>query len=70
MRRFASHDWMVMRGKSMKNSGKTGLSEAPAIDARNSSNVIRVELFQAKKKEEEYKKALDKVLLRAQKSDW
>lgn len=54
----------------MKNSGKTGLSEAPAIDARNSSNVIRVELFQAKKKEEEYKKALDKVLLRAQKSDW
>lgn len=55
----------------MKNSTKVGLGEAVLIaEAKNSSNVIRVELFQTKKKEEEYKKALDKVLLRAQKSDW
>ncbi|MGR1219620.1 hypothetical protein ACUYGA_22315 [Metapseudomonas otitidis] len=55
----------------MKDSNKAGLGELVTVaDAKNSSNVVRVELFQAKKKEEEYKKALDRVLLRAQKSDW
>lgn len=58
-----------MRGDTMKTTKKVGLGEAASI-TKNSSNVVRVELFQTKKKEEEYKKALDTVLLRAQKSDW
>ena len=71
MRRFAGQDRLVMRGDPMKDSTKVGQGEAVLVaNAKNSSNVIRVELFQSKKKEEEYKKALDRVLLRAQKSDW
>lgn len=55
----------------MKNLTKVGQSESALIaSAKNSSNVIHVEQFRDKKKEEEYKKALDKVLLRAQKNDW
>lgn len=60
-----------MRGDPMKDSTKVGQSEAVVVaNAKNGSNVVRVELFQTKKKEEEYKKALDRVLMRAQKSDW
>lgn len=60
-----------MRGSTMKNLTKVGQGEAALIaSAKNSSNVIHVEQFRDKKKEEEYKKALDKVLLRAQKNDW
>ena len=55
----------------MKDSTKIGQGEAAIIaSAKNSSNVIYAEQFRDKKKEEEYKKALEKVLLRAQKSDW
>lgn len=71
MRRFASQERQVMRGDPMKDSTKVGQSEAVVVaNAKNGSNVVRVELFQTKKKEEEYKKALDRVLMRAQKSDW
>jgi hypothetical protein len=55
----------------MKNLTNVGQGETALIAiAKNGSNVIRVEQFRDKKKEEEYKKALDKVLLRAQKNDW
>lgn len=55
----------------MKDSTKVGQGEVALIaSAKSSSNVINVEQFRDKKKEEEYKKALDKVLLRAQKADW
>ena len=71
MRRFASQERLAMRGDPMKDSTKVGQSEAVVVaNAKNGSNVVRVELFQTKKKEEEYKKALDRVLMRAQKSDW
>lgn len=60
-----------MRGDMMKDSTKVGQGEVALIaSAKSSSNVINVEQFRDKKKEEEYKKALDKVLLRAQKADW
>ena len=71
MRGFVSPKRLGMRGDAMKDPNKAGLGELVTVaDAKNSSNVVRVELFQSKKKEEEYKKALDRVLLRAQKSDW
>lgn len=60
-----------MREETLKDSNTVGQGKAVLVaNAKNSSNVVHVELFQNKKKEDEYKKALDRVLLRAQKSDW
>ncbi|MUK54668.1 hypothetical protein GNQ68_15635 [Pseudomonas aeruginosa] len=54
----------------MNDSSKTKNEQVLVSEAKNDSKVVYVEAFQTRKKDSDYKKALDRVLLRAQKNEW
>lgn len=60
-------------GKKMKSSDKDAIYQRDkSVDqgARQNSNVVGLNSFKEKKAEEEYKKAINSIIARAQKVDW